>query len=96
VSAKRRELEYFTQHAGRQMSCRKDRARAKGYSAQDGDWNDAGTFESLLRVGMIVNKHREKKEGTTDKQPNKKERLLALPLLRTERATFTALRSSLP
>ena len=28
--------------------------------------------------------------------PNKKERLLALPLLRTERATLTALRSSLP
>jgi glucose-1-phosphate thymidylyltransferase len=35
----------------------------------DGYWTDAGTFESLLRAGMIVKKHREKKEllrGTAD------------------------------
>lgn len=32
----------------------------------DGYWSDAGTFESLLMAGMIVQKHREKKEGTTD------------------------------
>jgi len=37
-----------------------------GYSVLDGYWSDAGTFESLLRAGMIVNKHREKKEGTTN------------------------------
>jgi glucose-1-phosphate thymidylyltransferase len=37
-----------------------------GYKVLDGYWSDAGTFESLLRAGMIVNKHREKKEGTTD------------------------------
>ena len=38
-----------------------------GYKVLDGYWSDAGTFESLLRAGMIVKKHREKKEGTTDK-----------------------------
>jgi len=36
------------------------------YRVLDGYWSDAGTFESLLRAGMIVQKHREKKEGTTD------------------------------
>jgi dTDP-glucose pyrophosphorylase len=33
----------------------------------DGEWSDVGTFGSFLRAGMIVKKHREKKEGTTDK-----------------------------
>jgi hypothetical protein len=28
----------------------------------------AGTFGSLLRAGMIVKKHREKKEGTADER----------------------------
>ncbi len=37
-----------------------------GYKVLDGDWSDAGTFESLLRAGMIVKKHKEKKEGTAD------------------------------
>jgi dTDP-glucose pyrophosphorylase len=39
-----------------------------GYKVLDGYWSDAGTFESLLRAGMIVKKHREKKEGTTDER----------------------------
>ena len=38
-----------------------------GYSVLDGYWSDVGTFGSLLRSGMIVKKHRGKKEGTTDK-----------------------------
>ncbi len=37
-----------------------------GYKVLDGYWSDAGTFESLLRAGMIVEKYREKKEGTAD------------------------------
>jgi len=37
------------------------RQGAMGYSVLDGYWSDAGTFESLLRAGMIVKKHREKK-----------------------------------
>jgi len=37
-----------------------------GYKVLDGYWSDAGTFGSLLRAGMIVKKHREKKEGTAD------------------------------
>jgi dTDP-glucose pyrophosphorylase len=37
-----------------------------GFKVLDGYWSDAGTFESLLRAGMIVNKHREKKEGNAD------------------------------
>ncbi len=36
------------------------RQGAMGYSVLDGYWSDAGTFESLLRAGMIVKKHREK------------------------------------
>jgi glucose-1-phosphate thymidylyltransferase len=36
------------------------RQGAMGYSVLDGYWSDAGTFESLLRAGMIVEKHREK------------------------------------
>jgi dTDP-glucose pyrophosphorylase len=38
-----------------------------GYKVLDGHWSDAGTFGSLLRAGMIVKNHMEKKEGTTDK-----------------------------
>ncbi|MCG7850719.1 MAG: hypothetical protein MIO93_16290, partial [ANME-2 cluster archaeon] len=38
-----------------------------GYKVLDGHWSDAGTFESLLRAGMMVKKHRENMEGTADK-----------------------------
>ena len=38
-----------------------------GYKVLDGYWSDAGTFGSLLRAGMIVKNHMDKKEGTTDK-----------------------------
>lgn len=31
-----------------------------GYKVLDGYWSDAGTFESLLRAGNIVQKYREK------------------------------------
>ena len=31
-----------------------------GYSVLDGYWSDAGTFKSLLRAGMMVEKYREK------------------------------------
>jgi len=31
-----------------------------GYSVLDGYWSDAGTFESLLRAGGMVEKYREK------------------------------------
>ena len=34
----------------------------------DGGWSDAGTFESLLRAGVMVEKHREKKEGTANER----------------------------
>jgi NDP-sugar pyrophosphorylase family protein len=34
----------------------------------DGYWSDAGTFESLLRAGMIVKNHMGKKKGNTDEQ----------------------------
>jgi len=44
------------------------RQGAMRYSMLDGYWSDAGTFESLLRAGMIVKNHMEKKKGTTDKQ----------------------------
>jgi dTDP-glucose pyrophosphorylase len=44
------------------------RQGAMGYSVLTGYWSDAGTFESLLRAGMIVKKHREKKEGTADER----------------------------
>jgi hypothetical protein len=44
------------------------RQGAMGYSLLDGYWSDAGTFESLLRAGMMVKKHMEKKEGTADER----------------------------
>jgi len=31
-----------------------------GYKVLDGYWSDAGTFESLLRAGIMVEKYREK------------------------------------
>ena len=36
------------------------RQKAMGYSVLDGDWSDAGTFESLLRAGMMVEKYGKK------------------------------------
>jgi glucose-1-phosphate thymidylyltransferase len=30
------------------------------YKVLDGYWSDAGTFESLLRAGIMVEKYREK------------------------------------
>jgi hypothetical protein len=39
-----------------------------GTRSWTGVFCDAGTFESLLRPGMIVKKHREKKEGTADER----------------------------
>jgi glucose-1-phosphate thymidylyltransferase len=39
-----------------------------GYSVLAGYWSDAGTFESLLRAGIMVLKYREKKEGTADER----------------------------
>ena len=38
------------------------RQGAMGYSVLDGYWSDAGTFESLLRAGGMVERYREKKE----------------------------------
>ena len=34
------------------------RQGAMGYSVLDGYWSDAGTFESLLRAGMMVEKEK--------------------------------------
>ena len=34
------------------------RQKAMGYSVLDGYWSDAGTFESLLRAGMMVEKEK--------------------------------------
>ncbi len=36
------------------------RRGAMGYSVLDGYWSDAGTFGSLLRAGVMVEKYREK------------------------------------
>src|SRR5665648_508602 len=36
------------------------RQGAMGYSVLDGYWSDAGTFESLLRAGVMVKKCKEK------------------------------------
>jgi glucose-1-phosphate thymidylyltransferase len=38
------------------------RQGSMGYSVLDGYWSDAGTFESLLRAGMMVEKYREMQE----------------------------------
>ena len=43
------------------------RRGAMVYSVLDRYWSDAGTLGSLLRAGMIVKNHMEKKKGTTDK-----------------------------
>ncbi|MBC2706477.1 MAG: hypothetical protein HF975_08730 [ANME-2 cluster archaeon] len=34
------------------------RQEAMGYSVLEGDWSDAGTFESLLRAGVMVEKYK--------------------------------------
>ena len=36
------------------------RQGAMGYSVLDGYWSDAGTFGSLLRAGVMVEKYRKK------------------------------------
>lgn len=36
------------------------------YSRLKGFWSDAGTFESLLRAGMMVQKYRNKQDNVTD------------------------------
>lgn len=37
--------------------------RSMGFSFLQGFWTDAGTFESLLRAGVLVQKYREKKQS---------------------------------
>ena len=39
-----------------------------GYRVLDGYWSDAGTFESLLRASVMVQRYREKKEETADER----------------------------